>query len=690
MNTHQPHYSSSSSGGRGVTGQQQYPINVASVPASAVAAPVDTGQSPYNPDEEAEFLAPYVFHPDRFAREIFDVKFDPWQERAANKLLSDHFVTVRSGNGVGKTFFEAMIIYWFLTTRHMAQIPCTANSAQQLKNILWSNLSRMRFQSEYLQRRTRVTEDMVQVVGYEKAWFAVARTSQNSKGEVIEALQGFHGDYILFVVDEGSGVHDKSLDALESAATGEDSYGLMCSNATRRQGLFFRSWHRDRDLWGRVHVKPEDTTRVSDAFKARMRRKYGGENTNGYRIRVLGEFPKQSDMGLLSESAYDHEEVQIRGERAELENLSGDVTFSCDPAGDAAESDSATIGIRIGNAIYDIIDNRSMDLKTIGDQILGRALEIAQARRAQGHWNQRTIPCYIDVIGIGLGLVQYLERLRKECVEVLKLIRQHGQISSSMLAKLSEGQRDILMYVFDGDFIINPLRVNVGKAASKPLDPEKEQEYDPLMDELPPEMTGASGKEIYQNLRSQLFCYIADEISFQRVQICRDFEMLREDLTSLQKQYTTSNKVKIQSKKEFRSQNDGRSTDFGDAAVLLFVEDIGKDIEMFDHNPEAAIGILEQNLDGSVYAPLAHKPDRMARMNENDDVDRAGQSVGAFAAQGALTGTRHISNSVKISKGRNDASTVDQKIANGVSFGRKKFTNPLVNAEGSRTFNYNF
>ena len=667
---------------------------------------IDSGVPPYDPEEEAFFLAPYIFSPDRFAREIFDIKYDPWQVSASEKILTDHFVTVRSGNGPGKSFFASTIIFWFLCTRHMAQIPCTASTGQQLKNVLWSNLSRLRFKSEYLQKRTHITEDMVQIVGYEKAWFAVARTSQNAKGEVIEALQGFHGDFVMYVVDEASGVPDKSLDSLESAATGEDSYGIMLSNATRRQGMFFRSWNKDRDLWGRVHVKPEDTTRVTEAFRARMRRKYGGEDTNGYRIRVLGEFPKQSDMGLLSEQAYDHPGVQIRDERAELRNISGDVTFSCDPAGDAAESDSATIGIRVGDVIFEITDNRSLDLQTIGDQILGRALEIAQARREQGLWDQRTIPCYIDVIGIGLGLVQHLERLRRECIEVLKKIRQYGQISSSLVADLTEKERELLRYVFGGDFIINPLRVNVGGSASKPPKPEEDENYDPTFDDLPPELSGASGREVFQNLRAQLFCYVAGEISFQRIKIAQDYEMLREDLTTLQKSYMTNNKTKIQSKQEFRSQNDGRSTDFGDAAVLLFVEDVGKAIEGFDHDPESALVIVGVNLPNnpasqdSVMSSLAYKPDRMARFYEGA---RAGGGEGEGEGEGGgdiLSAADEASSSSAVPaislhslshKGNAQRASIDQRMTDRSStIGRKKFRRVAPNRAGQGSGSYIF
>lgn len=648
-----------------------------------LAHELDTGVSPFDPGQEAEFLAPYIFSPERFAREILDIKYDPWQQRASDKLLTDHFVTVRSGNGPGKTFFEATIIFWFLITRHMAQIPCTASTATQLKTVLWSNLSRMRFRSDYLQKRTRITEDMVQVIGYEKAWFAVARTAQNTSGEVVEALQGFHGDFVLFVVDEASGVPDKALDALESAATGSDSYGLMCSNATRRQGMFFRSWHKDAHLWSGVHVKPQDTTRVTDAFRKRMEEKYGGRNTNGYRIRVDGEFPKQSDMGLLSEEAYDHPEVQVRGDRADIGFLRGDVTFSCDPAGDAPESDAATIGIRIGNAIYEIAANHSMDLESIGDQILGRAMEIALARKAQGLWDQRTIPCYIDVIGIGLGLAQLLERKRRECIEVLKVVQRFGSISPEAVNELSESERELLTYVFDGDFIINPLRVNVGGGASKPLKADEADDYDPTYDELPPELTGASGREVFQNLRAQLFCYVANEISSRRIQICQHYPLLREDLTSLQKSYATNNKIKIQSKKEFRNLNEGRSTDFGDAAVLLFVEDVGKDIDTFEYDADSSIGVFGANLDPAsgrgLFSTLSQKPDRMAKFyGDSSQSFPSSQSEDQSFAQTARPQFQSAASTSPTSPAHSWQTVDDRMNVQGSKIGRKKFTSVIT------------
>ena len=534
----------------------------------------DAGQARLG-DEEAQFISKYVFDPGLFVEEIFNTRYDPWQQYAADALLRDHFVTIRSGNGVGKTFFEATILWWFLMTRYMAQIPCTANSAVQLKSVLWSQVARLQYQSDYLVQRARVTEDMVQVVGYEKAWFAVARTAQNNKGDVQESLQGFHGEFVLFLVDEASGVPDKTLDALESAATGEDSYGLMCSNATRRSGLFFRSWHQDRDIWSGIHVKHENTTRVSPKFVTRMEKRYGGKNTNGYKIRVLGEFPRQSDMGLLSEVSFDASEVQMH--ELSADQIHGDVCMSVDPAGDAPEADACTMGLKIGKAIVEIRENRSMDLSQVADQLVGWAFVVTAQRLNLGLFKQTTIPVFIDVIGLGIGLAQELERRQQD----------HNEEFGGNVIKTPEGQSD----QFENPWVLNPIRVNVGKAATKPEEEENDLDL--------PEAAGASGREIYLNLRAELFCHLADLIRFKRIMILEQMDMLREDLCGLQKEYTTNGKIKIQSKKEFRSLNDGRSTDWGDAAALLFVDDVGAEPEVDPYDADVALYLMKQNVDTS-------------------------------------------------------------------------------------------
>lgn len=346
--------------------------------------------------EEALFLSRYIYDPGAFCREIYGEVPELFQLNAWDLLLDRHFVAIRSGNGTGKTALEGMTIPWFLLTRRLSKIPCTAVSQAQMEATLWSEINIWIRKSPYLQQRLKVQADYVRVTGPdEKSWYAVARTAVNAKGIVTEALQGFHAPYLLYIADEASGIPDKALDALESATSTENSYGLLCSNPTRRTGLFFRAFHSEREQWANVHVTEETSSRMTEDFRSRMERKYRGKNTNGYKIRVLGEFPTAESVGLLALEEFQDPEVQKRG--IDLSLLDGTCYLSVDPAGSSAEADTSTVGIRIGDILIDIRGFNHLKEQELFSQIVDIATEFSPEA------------IIVDSIGIGTATAVLLE-----------------------------------------------------------------------------------------------------------------------------------------------------------------------------------------------------------------------------------------------------------------------------------------
>ena len=120
-------------------------------------------------EEHVKFLSRYVFDPGAFVQEVLQVNdADPWKIKTLEKLLEKRFVAIRSGNGVGKTALLSWAIIWFLITRPMCKIPCTATSKTQLDVTLWAELFRWIQVSEYLKKRLSWTHEQIQVVGYEQ------------------------------------------------------------------------------------------------------------------------------------------------------------------------------------------------------------------------------------------------------------------------------------------------------------------------------------------------------------------------------------------------------------------------------------------------------------------------------------------------------------------------------------------
>jgi hypothetical protein len=125
-----------------------------------------------------------------FFREVLRFEPDKWQAEAARDLAHHPRVSIKSGQGVGKTGLEAALFLWFLTCFPYPRIVATAPTKQQLHDVLWSEISKWMSRSPLLTLLLKWTKTYVYMKGNEKRWFGVARTATKP-----ENMQGFHEDY---------------------------------------------------------------------------------------------------------------------------------------------------------------------------------------------------------------------------------------------------------------------------------------------------------------------------------------------------------------------------------------------------------------------------------------------------------------------------------------------------------------
>jgi len=204
-------------------------------------------------------------------------------------------VAVRSGHGVGKSTTLAWIIIWFLCTHDDARVPATAPTGHQLSDILWNELRKWIDKLHpWYKQFLRVTDDKVTVEGGTS--FAVARTSRK---ETPEALQGFHGRNMLFVIDEASGVPEQVFEVAQGALSTKGARTVMAANPTQLSGFFHDAFYRDRERWTRLVFSSEDSPLVSKEYVDYMAQTYG-RDSDIFKVRVLGEFPSTSISQLIS------------------------------------------------------------------------------------------------------------------------------------------------------------------------------------------------------------------------------------------------------------------------------------------------------------------------------------------------------------------------------------------------------
>jgi hypothetical protein len=304
-------------------------------------------------------------------------------------------VSVRSGHGTGKTTSLAWIILWHVSLYGDCKVPCTAPTAHQLQDLLWPEARKWADKAHvFFRSQILFSAERIWIEGAREMQFAVARTARS---DAPEALQGFHAESLLFVIDEASGVPEQVFEVAEGALSTPGARVVMCANPTRTDGYFYRSHHQERKDWVCLHFSCLDSPRVDQAYIDRMRGRYG-EDSSIYRVRVLGDFPLASDDVLIP--LYEVEgaiarDVQFPAER----KIAGlDVARFGD--------DATALVVRQGGAVIRMDQWRNLDLM----QTVGKVKSLYDDKQFS--------LVAVDSIGLGAGVVDRLREMQVPTVGV--------------------------------------------------------------------------------------------------------------------------------------------------------------------------------------------------------------------------------------------------------------------------------
>jgi phage terminase large subunit len=341
--------------------------------------------------------------PAEFAREVLGAKPTDQQLEGGRALVEKRRVSIRSGHGTGKSTFEAWCVLWFLSCYFPCKVPCTAPTSHQLEDVLWSEIAKWH----------RKLNERIPALGEQFEWsagafrmksapnesFAVARTSRPERPE---ALQGFHSENILFLIDEASGVSDNVFEVAEGALSTDGAFVVMAANPTRQSGYFFDSHHKMRHTWAALHWNGELSPMVSKQYVENMAKKYGRQSPV-FKVRVLGDFVGAAD-GVISLELL--EAAKIRDVER---NAAAPVVWGLDVArfGD----DSCALAKRQGNhKLGEVREWWGKDtMQTVG---------IVKAEWDKTPAKDRPKAINVDVIGIGAGVVDRLKELQLPAVGV--------------------------------------------------------------------------------------------------------------------------------------------------------------------------------------------------------------------------------------------------------------------------------
>lgn len=326
---------------------------------------------------------------------MFGVEPDQWQIDVLNAYArGERRISIRSAHGVGKTAVVSWISIHHQICRYPQKTAATAPSRPQAFDAYYAEVKHwIKDLPPALQQLLEVKADRIELKTRPESSFLSVRTSRQDQPE---ALQGIHSDHVLLVVDEASGVPEGIFEAAAGSMSGESACTILIGNPVRTSGLFFETHHRLQANWFTIHVSAFDSTRVSDDFIKEMGLRYG-EDSNAYRVRVLGEFPVTDDDSVIPYHLI--EEARVREVRTHPDSP---ILWGLDVA--RFGSDSSALCKRRGNEVLEKVKVwKGLDLM----QLTGAVKAIWDDCTEE----ERPAQIYVDGIGMGAGVADRLREL---------------------------------------------------------------------------------------------------------------------------------------------------------------------------------------------------------------------------------------------------------------------------------------
>jgi phage terminase large subunit len=347
------------------------------------------------PNVFAQWVERYQNNPVLFVDEVLGATPDKWQIKFLQAIAKgNRKISVRSGHGVGKSTASAWAMLWYFMTRTPVKVVVTAPTSAQLFDAMFAELKRWVMQMpQPLQDLLTVKQDRIVFNAAPDEMFISARTS---RAEQPEALQGIHSENVMLVADEASGVPEQVFEAAAGSMSGHNAVTLLLGNPTRSSGFFYDTHNRLGNEWVTFRVSCADSPRVSSDYISEMMSRYG-EESNAFRIRVLGDFPRSDDDTIIP-----MELIEGAKQRDVQTSQSAPMLWGLDVA--RFGSDSSSLTKRKGNVVIEPPRVwRNLDLM----QLTGAVVAEYEAQKPEDKPDQ----ILVDSIGLGAGVVDRLREL---------------------------------------------------------------------------------------------------------------------------------------------------------------------------------------------------------------------------------------------------------------------------------------
>lgn len=354
-------------------------------------------------DRFAQFQYEWLKNPVQGVRDLFGVEPTDQQIGLIRQAWDPKArVAVSSCTGAGKTATLSWLTYLFLLTQYDCRILVTSPSFQQLTRVYktecdkWKGKMDKPFADLFTVTREKVALQSDKLV--QQADLVTASTDNK------ENLQGGHAENYVILGDEASAIEPEAFATLQKTlSTGTGGRFILTSNPTRSVGPFYDIFHKEEldKIWHSMYFSAFDCPHTAEGFIEEIKATYG-EDSDHYRVGVLGIFPKAAATQFISAEIVDR---AMMTQHLKMAYYNYPVVIGVDVArfGD----DETVLVARQGPKVIAIERHSKLD-----------TMEVATAvfefqRKHQGK------VIFVDAIGIGAGVFDRCKQLKMPVREVM-------------------------------------------------------------------------------------------------------------------------------------------------------------------------------------------------------------------------------------------------------------------------------
>jgi phage terminase large subunit len=339
----------------------------------------------------------------------------PILEEVQRSVRGRRRMAVKSGQGPGKSTIAVVIALFRVLQAYKSLVVLTAPTQRQCRDSFLARAREiMEVADPVLKRIVNVSASKITIAGV-RDWGVKTVTASS---EV--TAQGIHvppGSTLTVIGDEAAGIDREILTQYKGTMSNEFALMLLIGNPNLRDCEFFDCFNKNKPDWWTMTINAEETARdypwlLHPDRNSELEREYG-RDSDVYRVRVLGEFPKQDpDCVMNSEDLYECTQKRDKALRAQDLIKAGRERIRRRQLGiDLARmgGDEATIYQVLGNAVIDTWIKTHVEPLSV----LRQAISMQESLS----WSDAGTVFVPDVSGLGGGAVGLLYEENKQVHE---------------------------------------------------------------------------------------------------------------------------------------------------------------------------------------------------------------------------------------------------------------------------------